>query len=85
MADRYSVCQFLFGGGHEYVRWGVTAEEAVMAARHYTDSVAARMGVVERVIITEDGTDDTDFEWLKGEGVVFPTQEDLQELRIQEG
>jgi hypothetical protein len=67
----FSVCQFFIDGSHEYVRERVGAEEAVKAACHYTTSVGARFGFVERVIIT-DGGDNTVFDWRKGVGVVWP-------------
>lgn len=71
----FSVCQFFADGTYEYVRRFVGAEEAVMAAKHYTNNVAVRMGLVKRVIIT-DGGDCCVFEWKAGEGVVFPPKEE---------
>jgi len=67
----FSVCQFFADGSYEYVRRGVSAEEAVNAAKHYTSSVGARMGMTRRVIIT-DGGDNCNFEWTYGEGVTYP-------------
>jgi hypothetical protein len=74
MTDEYSVCQFFEDGSYEYVRRYVSAEEAVKAAEHYINSVAAKLGLVKRVIIT-DGGDCTNFEWKSGEGIVYPTKE----------
>ena len=74
MNGEFSVYQFLDGDIQECVRSFVDAEEAVTAARHYTDNVAAKMGITKRVIIT-DGGDHCVFEWLAGQGVVFPTPE----------
>jgi len=68
----FSVCQFFIDGTYEYVRRWVTAKEAVTVAHHYTNNVAVKMGVVDRVIIT-DGGDFTVFEWKRGKGVTFPT------------
>jgi hypothetical protein len=76
----FSVTQFFIGGEYETVRQFVTAEEAVKAARHYTDNVMARMGMTERVIIT-DGGDCVCFEWKKGEGVVFPPREEIESAK----
>jgi len=73
MRDEFSVAQFFIDGSYEYVRRFVGAEEAVRAARHYTTSVAAKLGVVTRVIIT-DGGDFTNFEWNFGEGVTYPPE-----------
>jgi hypothetical protein len=67
----FSVYQFLTGGIQERVRHFVSAEEAVEAAFHYTSNVASKLGITERVIIT-DGGDCLVFEWLKGKGIVFP-------------
>jgi hypothetical protein len=68
----FSVYQFFYANGlHERVRHFVSAEEAVNAAMHYTDNVAVRAGLIERVIIT-DGGDSTVFEWKHGKGVVYP-------------
>jgi hypothetical protein len=72
--QEFSVCQFFINGTYEYVRRYVGAKEAVEAAAHYTNSVAVRMGIVERVIIT-DGGDFTVFEWKAGQGVTFPPQQ----------
>lgn len=74
MNGEFSVCQFFEDDTYEYVRRLVDAEEAVTAARHYTDNVAAKMGITKRVIIT-DGGDCCVFEWLAGKGVVYPTPE----------
>lgn len=71
MSETFNVVQFFEDDTYEYVRRGVGAEEAVRAAKHYTESVGARMGLVKKVIITDSG-DETNFEWRQGEGVVFP-------------
>ena len=73
MSGEFSVCQFFKDGSHEYVRRSVDAKEAVQAAHHYTHNVAVKLGVVERVIIT-DGGDDCCFEWKRGEGVTYPPE-----------
>lgn len=76
MSERpeFSVCQFFEDGTYEYVRQFVGAEEAVEAAKHYTESVGAKVGTTVRVIIT-DGGDCACFEWVRGKGVVFPPRE----------
>lgn len=66
----FSVFQFFTNGEYERVRDHVDAEEAAKAVKHYTNNVATKLGVVERVIIT-DGGDSTCFEWTKGKGVTF--------------
>lgn len=77
---QYSVVQFFANqdGAYEYVRQYVGAKEAMDAFDHYTNNVATRMGMVERVIIT-DGGDNVVAEWEKGKGLVFPTVEQLKE------
>lgn len=74
MSEReFSVYQFFADGSYERVREFVPAEEAVKAVHHYTHNVASKLGMVERVIIT-DGGDDCCFEWKRGEGVTFPPE-----------
>ena len=69
--EQFSVCQYFESGEYEYVRRYVSAEEAGKAAVHYTQSVAAQIGITRRVIITDAG-DSICFEWVFGEGVIFP-------------
>lgn len=71
--ELFNVCQFFADDSYEYVRERVSAEEAVIAARHYCSSVGAQIGTTTRVIITDMG-DSTVFEWRHGEGVVFPEE-----------
>jgi len=71
----FSVWQYFTDGvGVERVRSYVDDEEAFRAFAHYTSSVGARMGVVERVIIV-DGLDCIVAEWIKGRGIVWPAVE----------
>lgn len=69
----YSVTQFFTNGDYETPRHHVSLEEAVKAFKHYTSSVAVRIGVVERVIIT-DGGDSIIAEWVKDRGLVWPEE-----------
>ena len=71
MKGEFNVCQFFVNGHYEYVRRHVPAHEAVKMAHFYTHNVAAKMGIVERVIIT-DGGDSVVFEWKKGQGITWP-------------
>lgn len=75
MSNEFSVVQFFEDGTYEYVRRFVSAEEATEAAGHYMRSVAVRMGLVKRVIIT-DGGDCCCFEWVNGVGITFPPKEE---------
>jgi hypothetical protein len=76
--SEFSVCQFFWDDTYEYVNRFVGPEEAVNAAHSLCHSVGARIGTTRRVIIT-DGGDLTVFEWKHGEGVVFPTREELRQ------
>jgi hypothetical protein len=76
MENEFSVYQFFNDGKYERVRNHVSAEKAMKAFQHYTTCVGARIGMISRVIIT-DGGDFTNMEWKYGEGIVFPTKEDL--------
>jgi hypothetical protein len=71
--NEFSVCQFFEDGSYEYVRRYVTAEEAMKAFFHYTNNVAVKMGVTERVIVT-DGGDCTNAEWKKDLGYTYPPE-----------
>jgi hypothetical protein len=73
LTEAFCVYQFIQGGLSERVREDVGPEEAVEAAYHYTHSVGAQLGFVERVIITDDD-DYCVFEWKLGEGVTFPPE-----------
>lgn len=71
MSDgEFSVCQFFINDTYEYVRRFVSAEEAVIAFKHYTNNVATKMGIIERVIIT-DGGDHTNIEWRPDKGFTY--------------
>lgn len=77
--ERFNVVQFFEDGSHEYVRRGVGARDAVAAMMHYKRSVAARMGMVTQVMIT-DMLDQTVFHWTYEKGIVFPTTADMEAL-----
>lgn len=71
----FSVYQYFKDGTYEKVRDHVGAEEAVMAAKHYTMSIAAQLGMVVKVLV-EDGGGFTNFLWERDKGIVFPTPAD---------
>lgn len=75
--ERFNVCQFFEDGSYEYVRRYVPLDEATRAIEHYCNSVAAKLGVVKRVIMT-DGGDSIVLEWKHGEGVTFPPLKDAK-------
>jgi hypothetical protein len=79
-AHEFSVCQFFIDGNWEYVRRYVGIEEAMRAFIHYTTNIATKLGVVERVIIT-DGGDFTNMEWKKDDGITYPPEAVGRKLR----
>ena len=66
----FSVCQFFKNDMYEYTRRWVGSEEAVLAFKHYTTSVAAQLGMTVRVILT-DGGDEINMEWQYGKGIIY--------------
>lgn len=78
MSTEFSVCQFFKDGEYEYTRRWVTIAEAWAAFEHYTASVAARIGMVTRVIIT-DGGDCIVAEWRYGLGITWLAKGEIDE------
>jgi hypothetical protein len=76
MDELFNVVQWFTNGHYEYVRRNVSAKEAFTAFKHYTTSVAVKLGMVESVRITDSG-DLTAVEWIYGKGITFPTKEDI--------
>lgn len=69
--NEFSVCQFFPDGTYEYVRRFVSAEVALAVAKTYCSNPAAKIGITQRVIITNGG-DEIAFEWQHGKGITFP-------------
>lgn len=72
----FSVYQFFADGTYEEVHRHVDAATAFDRVRALIRSVGAAIGNTCRVIIT-DGSDLTTFECIYGEGIAFPTREQL--------
>lgn len=70
----FSVYQDIKGGTTECVGVYDNPEDAVGQAHSYCTRPAARLGIIERVIITDNG-DCIVFEWLYGHGVTFPPRD----------
>lgn len=70
----YSVYQWFPDGSYERYMEFVGIEEAADAFKFLTSNVASRVGITQRVIIT-DGGDCTIAEWVVGKGVVWPKQD----------
>lgn len=69
----YNVCQFFVDESYEYVVRNVGPEEAIQTAIQLCRSVGAKLGTTKRVIIT-DGGDHCNWEWIHGQGIVFPPE-----------
>lgn len=67
----FNVVQFFASGGREYVKRRISAEEAVKDVMQRIYFPAARAGLVNKIIITDNG-DFMVFEWQYKKGVVFP-------------
>ena len=76
--NEFTVIQYFKGGGHENVREHVSGEEAVKAFYHYTNNVASKVGITERVIIVDYG-DCVNMEWQHGKGITFPLGDHIDE------
>ena len=72
--DLFRLTQFFANDDFEIVGEDMTAEEAVLGAKQLTESLGGRFGTTRRIIIT-DPEDCIVFEWLFGQGVVFPPRE----------
>jgi hypothetical protein len=68
--ERFSVYWFDKDGYSTHEGEDLDAEHAVLLAKHLSDSVGGRNGMVARIIIT-DNMDCTCFEWRHGKGVTF--------------
>lgn len=73
MPGEFSVVQFFSNGDHETVLTQVDACTALTRAGALSRSVGGQIGTTKRIILTDAG-DFTVFEWLFGQGVVFPPQ-----------
>lgn len=67
----FSVCAFQSEEIYFYECQHVPAEEAVRTFKRMTENVAARVGITQRVILT-DGGDCINMEWQFGKGIIYP-------------
>jgi hypothetical protein len=74
--ETFNVIMFFPDGSYNVERTGLGAEEAVKVAFGCTRRVAVHLGIIQRVIIT-DQNDLTCFEWKHGEGVTYPKREQV--------
>jgi hypothetical protein len=71
MPESFAVVLFFPDGSYVYERRGLDAESAVKLAKECSERPAATIGMIARIIITDDG-DHTVFEWKYREGVTWP-------------
>lgn len=69
-----------YGEHYEYELRSTEAETCVTEAKRISTSVGGQVGMVSKIMIT-DMDDCCVFEWRFGEGVVFPTREQCEELK----
>jgi hypothetical protein len=69
--ELHNVVQFFIDDSYEYVVRAVGPEEAMETVKRLMRSVGGRLGTTKRIIIT-DMDDFTNFDWIHGEGIVFP-------------
>lgn len=73
MAETFNVVMFFPDGSYNYERRSVPAEEAMTVFGECTRRPAVLLGIIARVIVTDDG-DSTCAEWKNGEGFTFPPE-----------
>jgi hypothetical protein len=72
--ELFDVWLFFRSGAYERLEDGLSAQEAVEAAKRCSESVGAKTGLLEEIIIT-DGGGNCVFQWLHGKGVTFPPRD----------
>jgi hypothetical protein len=71
MMERFDVWLFFRSGDRERLEENLSAEQAVAAAKRFSESVGAKTGLLDEIRITDAG-DNCVFQWLHGKGVIFP-------------
>jgi hypothetical protein len=72
--ELFDVWLFYRSGYHQRLEEDLEAEEAVKAAKRFTESVGAKTGLLLEIRIV-DGGDNCVFQWKRGEGVTFPPRD----------
>jgi hypothetical protein len=80
MADTFRVVIFFPDEFWHEEANGLSAEEAIKLAYRITQRPAVALGIIARIIVT-DPDDYCVFEWKHGQGVTFPTREQINEGR----
>jgi hypothetical protein len=74
MTELFDVWLFYRSGWHERLEEDLSAEQAVAAAKRFSESVGAKTGLLEEIRITDSG-DNCVFQWIHGKGVTFPPRD----------
>jgi hypothetical protein len=75
MMELFDVWLFYRSGYHDKAEENLSAEQAVEAAKRFSESVGAKTGLLEEIRVTA-GDDNCVFQWVYGKGVTFPTRDD---------
>lgn len=73
MSETFNVVQFFDGEMSDYICRGVGAAEAMSILGDYSRRPAAKIGIIRRLIVTDDG-DSVNAEWKFGEGFTYPPE-----------
>lgn len=76
MTEKFRVVMFYPDETYTYEGDWMPLEQAVDLAKNITQRPAVALGIIARVIIV-DRDDLTCFDWRNGQGVVFPTPEQI--------
>lgn len=71
--DEFSVYQFFPDESYERVVEFVSFEKAARVAYQCCTSVGAKIGITQRVMLT-DGGDCIVYEWIYGQGITYPPE-----------
>ena len=72
--ELFNTVQFFPDGSHEYIARAVPIAQAMEKACSYIARPAAKIGIIQRVIVTDAG-DRCCFEWRFMKGITYPEGE----------
>jgi hypothetical protein len=75
MMELFDVWLFYSSGYHDMAEEQLPPDQAVEAAKRFSESVGATTGLLEEIRIVDDG-DNCVFQWIFGKGVTFPPRDD---------
>jgi hypothetical protein len=76
--ELFDVWLFYRSGYHDRAEEQLPAEQAVEAAKRFSESVGAKTGLAQEIRIV-DNMDNCVFQWLHGKGVTFPPRDPVDE------